>query len=394
MTGADRPIIFAPFMTAFGGVERLAVSMSAFLHQCGVGHSVVTFANPIHLETYADWPMDVVELSGPRSTFDEWRRLRQWVGQQKSSAATGSQILVFDLRGAFYAWGLPVPYCVHLTDPPSLLSKDTSKHAPSQRASSGRSMRSWMKRGELRAEVTHRINTAGVRKARKVIAMTDRIAREIEELYHVKPVVIRPGVDNTALDVGASRNTKNQLRFFSISRLVTTKRINWIFDALAALEREIWRGGVEWSLTVAGDGPEKSHLVEEARRAGIADKVIFPGRLSETELEEAYANTTLFLMPAAQGWGLPALEALTRRIPVILHEDSGVSEILRDTKWVTIARDPEGADFKNSISEMLTLRDTGFFERAPAPDVPSSNEWARQVSEVCEWQTTSNVNDR
>jgi glycosyltransferase involved in cell wall biosynthesis len=44
-------------------------------------------------------------------------------------------------------------------------------------------------------------------------------------------------------------------------------------------------------------------------------------------------------MPAVQGYGLPALEALARGVPVVLHRESGVSEILRGTPWAEIIED-------------------------------------------------------
>ena len=37
-------------------------------------------------------------------------------------------------------------------------------------------------------------------------------------------------------------------------------------------------------------------------------------------------------MPAVQGYGIPAIESLQRGIPVLLHRESGVSDILLERR--------------------------------------------------------------
>ena len=120
--------------------------------------------------------------------------------------------LFFDLKGAFYAGLFRCPdFHLHLTDPPSLLPLDVSKHAPSIRKrfpakETGNS--GWERRA--RGEAVHQLNKRGVQRARSVIAMTNAIADEIELLYARRAKVIRPGVEPGP--GGVSRATASRAR--------------------------------------------------------------------------------------------------------------------------------------------------------------------------------------
>jgi hypothetical protein len=89
-------------------------------------------------------------------------------------------------------------------------------------------------------------------------------------------------------------------------------------------------------------------------------------------------------MPAVQGYGIPAIEALSRGIPVLLHRDSGVSDILRSTPWATIIEGDEDAmlpGLRRAIDTVLT----GAQLPAPPPSIPTEDDWAERVATLCNW---------
>ena len=59
----------------------------------------------------------------------------------------------------------------------------------------------------------------------------------------------------------------------SAGRLVDIKGYPLMFDAVAQLTNQ----GRNLRLTLAGDGPDRAKLEEQARRLGIADRVVFAG---------------------------------------------------------------------------------------------------------------------
>ena len=129
-----------------------------------------------------------------------------------------------------------------------------------------------------------------------------------------------------------------QLRLLSVCRIEDNKRIDWILHSLAVLQAttpplSLW---TDWRLDLAGSGPQLASLTQLAAQLGIAGRVHFHGFVPDRPLQSLYDQAHLFLMPAIQGYGIPAIEALQRGIPVLLHRDSGVSDILLDTPWATV----------------------------------------------------------
>jgi glycosyltransferase involved in cell wall biosynthesis len=173
----------------------------------------------------------------------------------------------------------------------------------------------------------------------------------------------------------------------SVCRLEPSKRVSWILRALAALEHapEPLSERVDWVLDIVGDGSELNDLRHETRQLRLDRRVNFHGRVSDTRLEELYHATRLSLIPAIQGWGLPALESLLRRTPVVLHEQSGVTEILRDSPWVELIRDSGGSDFAAAIERMVGRLRDGTLAKQSLPVVPSDAEWAQAVCSRCGW---------
>lgn len=72
------------------------------------------------------------------------------------------------------------------------------------------------------------------------------------------------------------------------------------------------------------------HLVGLARELGVERHAIFTGNLADTDLEVAYARARAVLLPSQlEGFGLVALEAWVRGIPVIASRGAGVAELVR-----------------------------------------------------------------
>jgi hypothetical protein len=89
-------------------------------------------------------------------------------------------------------------------------------------------------------------------------------------------------------------------------------------------------------------------------------------------------------MPAVQGYGIPAIEALSRGIPVLLHRESGVSDILRRTPWAEVITGRESgmlAGLRQAIDRTLA----GAQLDAPLPPLPTEDEWAERVARLCNW---------
>jgi glycosyltransferase involved in cell wall biosynthesis len=214
--------------------------------------------------------------------------------------------------------------------------------------------------------------------------MTQRISDELESLYGVKTRIIRPGV--AGLEKRAAPfpdSISGRRRLLSVSRLESSKRLDVVIKALASLNSDAQSHDEKWTLDVAGTGPIRQELENMAESLGLAAQVTFHGRVSDDVLDDLFGQAGVFVMPAVQGYGLPALEALQRRVPVVMHQDSGASEIFEKTPWVEIIKNSD--ELAPALRRILERIGTGEMTNEPRPHVPSDVDWAEQLCRECGW---------
>jgi len=134
-------------------------------------------------------------------------------------------------------------------------------------------------------------------------------------------------------------------RLLAVGRFVGKKGFDHLLAACALLRDE----GVDFRLTLAGDGPLRRRLGRLTGRLGLSPMVSFPGFVRHDELKRHFLSADIFLMPsvrAASGDrdGLPNViaEALFHRVPVIATDLAGIPEIIEDgaTGLLVGQRDP------------------------------------------------------
>jgi glycosyltransferase involved in cell wall biosynthesis len=117
-----------------------------------------------------------------------------------------------------------------------------------------------------------------------------------------------------------------------VGRLVERKGVSHLVDAVSLL-----RSGVDVRLVIVGDGPERARIESRVREQGLDGRVAVRGRVSEAELQAAYAAADAFVLPAVmdrrgdtEGLGVVLLEAMNHRVPVIASAIGGITDIVED----------------------------------------------------------------
>lgn len=81
---------------------------------------------------------------------------------------------------------------------------------------------------------------------------------------------------------------------------------------------------------MAGSGDKMDEMVTRVAQLGMADKFHFTGFLKSDDVLQMFKLTDVFVMPSvSEPFGIVPLEAMQANIPVIISNQSGVSEILK-----------------------------------------------------------------
>jgi len=135
-------------------------------------------------------------------------------------------------------------------------------------------------------------------------------------------------------------------RLLALSRLVEKKG----FPMLLAACRLLAAQGVDFHLTLAGDGPQRRLLSGLVQEYGLGERVTMPGFVPHSQVPALLARSDLFVMPCiidskGDRDGLPVviLEALAHAVPVVATPVNGIPEAVRDgeTGWLAPPGDPQ-----------------------------------------------------
>jgi len=107
-----------------------------------------------------------------------------------------------------------------------------------------------------------------------------------------------------------------------ISNFRAVKRVRDVVRVFARINES-----VPAMLVMVGDGPERVEAEAEARDLGVAESVLFLGKIDA--IAPLLAGAHLFLLPSdKESFGLSALEALASGVPVIGADAGGLPEVV------------------------------------------------------------------
>jgi glycosyltransferase involved in cell wall biosynthesis len=144
--------------------------------------------------------------------------------------------------------------------------------------------------------------------------------------------IIPNGIDDPLDDHGSSISADVRTAIAGGEFILALTRINWKkgLDRLIAAMPDV--GGTR--LVVVGDDIEghAAALTEEARRAAVSDRVtILPRHVEGADKEALFAAAGIFAMPSlSENFGVAAVEAMGRGLPVLVTPEVGMASIVRE----------------------------------------------------------------
>jgi phosphatidylinositol alpha-1,6-mannosyltransferase len=172
----------------------------------------------------------------------------------------------------------------------------------------------------------------------------------------------------------------------TVARLVPHKGQDVMLECMPELLSEI----PDLRYVIVGGGPDENRLRSITRRLGVENRVIFAGRLSDSEMAEAYATSTVYIGLSrveggidAEGFGISFVEAAASGVPSVAGDSGGVRSAVRDGVTGILVDPSNLADIIAAIRTLLI--DSSMRERmgyAARALVETHYNWDRVASET------------
>lgn len=202
------------------------------------------------------------------------------------------------------------------------------------------------------------------RRADVVVAISRKTADDVHEIFGVPRQRIRvvyqscsPAFSEARAEGDADRLRRTyrlpERYVLFVGSLIARKGAQTLVAALAELP-----AADRPDLVIVGTGPLEAALRAQARTLGLGDRVRFLGRVEAADLPGIYRQAAVFAYPSVgEGFGIPILEALNSRVPVVTSSGSCFSEPGGDAALYTAPGDvPELAGALARVLADETLR--------------------------------------
>ncbi len=130
------------------------------------------------------------------------------------------------------------------------------------------------------------------------------------------------------------RSPGDEFRIVSVGWFKEYKGFHFIVDAVSRLVAQ----GVNARLHLAGDGPQRGYLEEQAKRLGVTDRIVFHGYLDHDRLVALYRDCDVYAMGSIEmtNFGrqdvIPNViaEAMAVGLPIVSTRMGGIPELVED----------------------------------------------------------------
>lgn len=217
--------------------------------------------------------------------------------------------------------------------------------------------------------------------SKAVVLQTERAYNYFPEKIQKKSVIIPNPVR-----VYAKASGQDAKKIVTAGRMTAQKNQKMLIASFAEISNEF----PAHSLVIYGAGPLLEELKAAAEEKGIADRVSFPGSVSD--LHSRIADASVFVLPSDfEGLSNALLEAMMMGLPVIATACSGSDEAIKDGENGVLVPVGDGAALTAALRRVLG--DPGF-ARSIAEGALASSEKYEVERVVEEWRNAIEGEER
>ncbi len=175
------------------------------------------------------------------------------------------------------------------------------------------------------------IERDGMETADRIIAVSNFTRQIIIGKYNIPPekiTTIYNAVEPEAkLNKIKLKKGLNEKVVTFLGRITLQKGPEYFVEAAFLLSKKM----KNVRFVMAGSGDKMNEMIARVAQLGLSDKFHFTGFLKGDEVYQMLKLTDVFVMPSvSEPFGIVPLEAMQANVPVIISNQSGVSEILKN----------------------------------------------------------------
>lgn len=167
---------------------------------------------------------------------------------------------------------------------------------------------------------------------------------------HDDVTVVPPGVDHQRFSPAGERRDDRILFVAPLDSSYRWKGLDVLLEALPIIRRR--RPHVE--LQLVGEGDRRAELSQRAAQEDLP--LILPGRLSESDLVDAYRQATVTVLPSTsdvESFGMVLAEANACGCPVVGSDIGGIPALVRDGENGLLARPGDPNDLADRLLRVI-----------------------------------------
>jgi glycosyltransferase involved in cell wall biosynthesis len=331
---------------------------------------------------YVQLPQPVYRL---KSRFDfltmPYYAVWQWLAMKRVSAMHSEK--PFDLIHHLTFASFRVPIWMRLVGPPVVMGPvGGAERAPWQLLGYRSTWRSWMR------EAFRNVMTGACVRLLRVmpplehgngicLAATPGMFRIFEAQGLRSRLFPTIGAEGSHSRQRSARGSDDACRFLYVGRLHLLKGVQLLLAALADARL------AGCSLTIVGNGPERSRLQKQADELGLGGRVRWMGSVPRAELDAVYDAHDVLVAPSLyESGGLAVLEAMEHALPTIVLDVGGHAVSVAEGCGIKVSAESSVAGVITGLAEAMDA-----YARNPQRCFEDGHRARRRVEEEYGWET-------
>jgi glycosyltransferase involved in cell wall biosynthesis len=184
-----------------------------------------------------------------------------------------------------------------------------------------------------------------IQNADTVLALTEDMKQEIQNIYNRETIVVPNGIDLMGFKYSSRCSKERGSRtVIFVGRLHPVKGVQYLIEAMTIVHQRM----PDIKLIIVGDGTERSNLKRLVEELDLNDCIQFLGQVPQERIPEVMHQADVFVLPSlSEGFPVVLLEAMASGLPVIATSVRGIPDIIGEGKnghLVNVKRPDEIAD--------------------------------------------------